>query len=118
MRENPEFATEVGYPGLNDRWSDNSLEAIACRERELPAPLKVIKTIARVNLSDADQLNYDLFKRGIEQDIEGIQFHGEYLAINQMGGVQQDAAQILGISPHASVKDYENMIARLNALPT
>src|SRR5437879_8680162 len=37
MRENPEFATEVGYPGQNDRWTDSSLEAIERRKRELKA---------------------------------------------------------------------------------
>jgi uncharacterized protein (DUF885 family) len=117
MHESPEFATEVGYPGLNDRWSDNSLDAIARRNRELQAPLKVLNSIHREKLGDADQLNFDLFKRGVEDSIEGNQFHGEYLAINQMGGIQQDAAQTLDISPRNSVKDYENMIARLNALP-
>src|SRR6266487_559337 len=35
MRENPEFATEVGYPGQNDRWTDSSLDAIERRKREL-----------------------------------------------------------------------------------
>jgi hypothetical protein len=28
MRENPEWATDVGYPGQNDRWSDRSVAAI------------------------------------------------------------------------------------------
>ena len=118
MHESPESATDVGYPGLNDRWSDNSLDAIARRNRELQAPLKVLNSIHREKLTDADQLNFDLFKRGIEDGIEGAQFHGEYLAINQMGGIQQDAAQTLEISPRNSVKDYENIIARLNSLPT
>jgi len=117
MRESPEFATEVGYPGLNDRWSDNSLEAIARRNRELQAPLKVLQSIARTTLNAADQLNYDLFRRGIEQAIEGIQFHGEYMPVNQMGGVQQEPPRVLEQSPRATVKDYENIIARLNALP-
>jgi uncharacterized protein (DUF885 family) len=118
MHESPEFATEVGDPGLNDRWSDESLEAIERRNRELQAPLKVIQSIARTNLNAGDQLNFDLFKRKIERAIEGVQFRDEYLALNQMGGVQQDTAQILEISPRATVKDYENIIARLNALPT
>ena len=117
MHESPESATDVGYPGLNDRWSDNSLEAIARRQRELQAPLKVIQSISRTNLSAVEQLNYDLFKRGIDQAIEGIQFRGEYMPLTQMNGVQQDAAQILEISPRATVKDYEDIIARLNALP-
>jgi len=117
MHEYPEFATEVGYPGLNDRWTDSSLAAIARRQHELPATLKVVQSIQRTNLTVTDQLNYDLFKRGIEQDIEGIRFLDEYMPVNQMGGVQQDAAQMLEISPRATVKDYENILARLNALP-
>ena len=117
MHESPEFATEVGYPGLNDRWTDNSPAAIARRERELQAPLKVIQSLNRTNLSAVDQLNYDLFKRGIDQAVEEIPFHSEYLQLNQMGGVQQDSAQILEIAPRATVKDYENILARLNALP-
>src|SRR5882757_6748680 len=68
MHEYPEFATDVGYPGLNDRWTDSSLAAITRRQHELPATLKVVQSIQRTNLSSADQLNYDLFKRGIEQD--------------------------------------------------
>jgi uncharacterized protein (DUF885 family) len=117
MRENPEFATEVGYPGYNDRWTDNSLGAIERRKRELQAPLKVLQAIDRAKLTPAGQLNYDLFRRNLQDAIEGTRFKGEYLAINQLGGVQQDAAQTLEISPHATVKDYEDMIARLNALP-
>jgi uncharacterized protein (DUF885 family) len=117
MRENPEFATQVGFPGFNDRWTDNSVEAIERRKRENRAPLKVLNSINRSKLTDADQLNYDLFKKGIEDSIEGEQFKGEYLQINQLGGIQQNAADTLAIAPHTSVKDYEDMIARLNALP-
>jgi uncharacterized protein (DUF885 family) len=117
MHESPMSATELGYPGLNNRWDDVSLEAIARRQRELSSPLKVVESIARTNLDAADQLNFDLFKRKVEQDIAGVRFHGEYLALSQMDGVQQDAARILDISPRATVKDYENIIARLNALP-
>jgi uncharacterized protein (DUF885 family) len=117
MRESPETATEVGYPGQNDRWSDQSLEAIARRERELQGPLKVLNSIDRAKLTAADQLNYDLFRKGVEDSIEGTRFKGEYLAINQMGGIQQGAAETLEIAPRRTVKDYQDMIARLNALP-
>src|SRR5438045_2999436 len=70
MREDPEFATEVGYPGQNDRWSDESLEAIERRKRELKAPMKVVQSIDRAALNPADQLNYDLFKKNHEDAIE------------------------------------------------
>src|SRR2546426_7589925 len=67
MRESPEFATEVGYPGQNDRWGDQSLDAIERRKRELQAPLKVIQSIHRAELGADDQLNYDLFKRNLDE---------------------------------------------------
>jgi uncharacterized protein (DUF885 family) len=118
LRESPEFATEVGFPGLNDRWSDNSLDAIARRKRELRAPLKVLASIRRDKLSAADQLNYDLFKRNYDQAVEGTRFPGEYLQLTQLGGIQQDIARMLDVSPHTTVKDYEDMIARLEGVPT
>src|SRR5262245_2033363 len=55
MEDNPEFATQVGYPGQNARWTDQSLEAIARRQRELNSPLKVLDSIERGKLSPADQ---------------------------------------------------------------
>lgn len=117
MGDNPEYATEVGYPGHNDRWTDQSLEAIARRQRELHAPMKIIASIARKNLPPADQLNYDLFRRNISEAIEGTQFKGEYMPMTQLNGVQQDAAQVIDIAPHATVKDYEDILSRLRKLP-
>jgi len=118
LQESPELATEVGFPGLNDRWSDNSLETIERRKRELDAPLKVIASIKRDELSAADQLNYDLYKRNYEQAVEGRRFPGEYLQITQLNGIQQDIARMVDVSPHSTVKDYEDIISRLNGVPT
>jgi len=117
MTEFPEFATYVGYPGQNARWTDNSLQAIERRKRELEDPLAVVKTIRRDRLSPTDRLNYDLFRRGLEEQIEGTRFKDEYLAITQLGGVQQDVGQLLAQMPTTSVQDYENIVARLNGVP-
>ncbi len=117
MVESPEFATEVGYPGQNHRWTDNSLEAIARRKRELQPPLKVINSINRSKLSAPDQLSYDLFRKNYELAVEGTRFPVEYFQITQLNGVQQDIARYLELSPHATVKDYDNLIARLNGVP-
>jgi uncharacterized protein (DUF885 family) len=117
LRENPEMATAAGFPGFDDRWTDKSLEAIARRQRELQAPLQAVSSINRGPLSAADQLNYDLFKRGLDLQIEGTRFKREYMAITQLSGIQQEGPETLGDSPRGSVRDYENIIARLNALP-
>ena len=116
--ESPEFATDVGFPGQNDRWTDNSLEAIARRKRETESPLMVIKSIHRARLSAADQLNYDLFRRNYELAVQGNRFPGEYFQITQLNGIQQDLTRMLEESPHRTVKDYEDLIARLNGIPT
>src|SRR5438046_5758062 len=117
MTEFPEFATYVGYPGQNARWTDNSLQAIERRKRELEERLAVVKAIRRDRLSPADRLNYDLFRRRLEEQIEGNRFKDEYLAITQLGGVQQDVGQLLAQMPTTSVKDYDNILARLNGVP-
>ena len=117
MQESPEFATEVGYPGLNDRWTDLSLAAIERRKTELQSSLKVIQSIQRAKLNPEDQLNYDLFKRDKEDAVEGTRFKDEYFPLTQLDGVHQDTAKTIDEAPRSSLKDYENVLARLNALP-
>ena len=118
MHASPEFATFVGYPGLNDRWSDASPESIAFGRQLNHRLLQALDSIDRSRLDAAEQVNYDLAHRHVEQGLEGEKFHGEYLAISQLGGVQQDVPQLLSVMPAGSVKDYENIIARLRGVPT
>ncbi|MCC6819142.1 MAG: DUF885 domain-containing protein [Verrucomicrobia subdivision 3 bacterium] len=115
--ESPEFATEVGVPGQDHRWSDISLPAIARRKRELQAPLKVLRAINRAQLNATDQLSYDLFRNNQEQAVEGTRFPTEYFQITQLNGIPQDIARLLAIAPHATIPDYEHLIARLNGVP-
>src|SRR5438105_8408422 len=117
MREYPEFATSVGYPGQNARWTDYSLEAIARRKRKLNDPLKVLRTIDRAKLGPSDQLNYDLFRRNLTDDIEESCFPGELMAMTQLDGVQQDVPSTIAKMPAGTVRDYEDILARLRAVP-
>src|SRR5256712_600871 len=109
MTEFPEFATYVGYPGQNDRWTDNSLAAIERRKRELDEPLAVVKAIRRERLSAPDRLNYDLFRRRLEREIEGNRFRDEDFAITQRDGVQQDVAQLVVQMPAPTVPAYRKL---------
>lgn len=117
MHESPESATSVGYPGLDDKWTDMSQAAIDARKRFLQWPLKVIESIDRSKLSENDALNYDLFLRDTKLGIEGTKFPDELIAISQLGGVQQGIAQTLVQNPTTSVAAYENILARLRAAP-
>jgi uncharacterized protein (DUF885 family) len=118
MTEYPEFATYVGYPGQNGRWTDNSLEAIARRAREVQPPLRVLHTIDRRRLNPRDRLSYDLFERNLKEETEGNQFHDEYFAITQLSGPQQDIPQVIAAQPANTVRDYEAIIERLHGVPS
>jgi len=117
MKEAPEFATAVGYPDQNDRWTDISLGAIARRKETDKLDLELIKSIGRDKLSEADAISYDLYRRNAEFSIEGDQFPFELLQITQMGGVQQSVAQVIASTTFKTTKDYEDLVARLNGVP-
>lgn len=117
MADNPEFATEAGYPGQNARWSDLSPEALARRKASPRVPLQVLEGINRARLTPGEQVNFDLFKLDLTQALAGARFPEELAPINQMGGVPQEVAQILEMMPAARRADFDDMLARLRAVP-
>ncbi|MGH7652874.1 MAG: DUF885 domain-containing protein [Gemmatimonadaceae bacterium] len=114
--EFPEYATYTGYPGQNDRWTDLSVSAINRRRATIQSELKVVQAIDRSRLNPADQLSYDVFRRGVQESIEGDRFPGDLLQITQQGGPQY-ATGTIGTMPAETIKDYTDIIARLRGLP-
>lgn len=116
MEQNPVRASSMGDRRWNDRWDDDSLEAIAKREDHARDALQRLGKIERANLSPADQLNYDLFKKNLEQEIAGFRFRMYLLPINQRGGVQTED-QLGEQLRFETVKDYEDWVVRLRGFP-
>ncbi|MFN2637651.1 MAG: DUF885 family protein [Gemmatimonadaceae bacterium] len=112
----PEYATYTGYEGQNDRWTDLSVPAINRRRADLRSELTVLRAINRSRLRPSDQLSYDIFKRGVEEGIEGQRFPGDLLPVTQRDGPQY-AASTIDQMPAATVNDYTQIVARLRALP-
>jgi uncharacterized protein (DUF885 family) len=117
MEEFPEMATFTGHPGHDHRWTDLSLLAVERRRRELEIPARALATIDRSRLPPLDQLDHDVFKRETEEALEGRRFRSEFMPLSQMNGVQQDVAQILAMMPAAAAGHFENVLARLEAVP-
>jgi len=117
LNEYPTAGTYLGEPGYNDRWPDLAASAYERRRKHALDVLTRIKAIDRSKLPKADQLNYDLFRRDVELDIAGQRFPEELIPINQMGGIHQDVADLMLYSPHESVKDFDDALKRLRALP-
>ena len=113
----PESATWRGYPGQNHRWSDLSMAAIADGKESARQTLKAILSFDRAKLSEANQLNYDLFRRDAEMAIERQQFPAEFLVLNQMDGLPRDVPSMIAMMPSVRTKDYEDILARLGGIP-
>src|SRR2546421_12508012 len=74
MEQSPARASSMGDRRWNDRWGDQSLEAIQKRQEHARDALARLKKFDRAQLSPPDQLNYDLFQKDLEMDIEGFKF--------------------------------------------
>lgn len=118
MRESPEFATYAGVPGYNDKLTDNSLEATKRRKLEAKCSLAILKKVSRAALKGQDLVSYDLLVRNLELGIEGQKFDFDYLVMDHMSGFHIDFPDLLDSMPKASVRDYENMLARLEKAST
>ncbi len=70
LSENPVFASRLGDRRFNDQWSDLSLEAIEDRFEQRRIFLRRLRAIDSSLLSETDQLNYDLFRRRLENSID------------------------------------------------
>lgn len=114
LRENPTTATAQGDPRFNDKWGDLSLSAIERSYQGDANALETLKKIDRSQLSISDQLNFDLFKKDYENNLERAKFKTYLLPINQRGGIQtiQGMARFV---PLKTVQDYENWLKRLNS---
>jgi uncharacterized protein (DUF885 family) len=118
LHEYPELATEVGAAGQNDRWTDISAAAIARRKVDLDLPMRALATIDRAKLAPQDALDYELFKRRAEARLEGRRFPWELMPLNQMWGIHQNVAQILGEQmPARTAADYDAILSRLRGTP-
>lgn len=117
LREHPEGASFQGDLRFNDRWSDNSLKAIAESEAEDRAALKTLLGFDRAALSPADQLNYDTYLWQLQEAIARQKFREYLQPVSHQGGVQT----LDGVSEalnFAGAKDYRDWLARMRAVPT
>ncbi|MHB8912509.1 MAG: DUF885 domain-containing protein, partial [Lysobacter sp.] len=116
LRESPEGASYRGDRRYNDRWTDDSLGAIAAREAADRAALQRLKAIDRNTLSADDRLSYDVMAWQLEHAVERQKYREWQRPLTQRGGVQ-NAEGIAEVLPFASSKDYQDWLKRIEAVP-
>jgi len=117
LERNPVGASLLGDRRWNDRWGDLSLEAIEQNDRHRRAVLERLKAIDRSQLSPRDQLNLDLFRKDVENDLEDHRLHAYLIPFNSQREGIQTSAQVADALPFVALKDFEDWVARLRAFP-
>jgi uncharacterized protein (DUF885 family) len=117
LQHDPEFATAVGDSRYNDRLDDASASAYNAALARGTNYLTQLAAISAEGLPEQEQLSRDLMlRRLIEQQDEAVYKPWE-MPVNQFSGIQLDLPQLQGITPFKTVKDYDDYIARMRAVP-
>jgi uncharacterized protein (DUF885 family) len=129
VAEYPELGTMFGYPGHNGRWTDDSADGITARRRHLVTSLGRLRSFSRAELDARDRTDFDQYLSLLEEATGGEKFgedplpfhfgmpHNLWMPISQMEGIHLTAADLLAMQPRQTVRELEDILARLQALP-
>jgi len=117
MRASPEWASLLGDKRYNDKWSDFSQAGI---DADIKASADFLKRFEAVDTSGfplQEQLNRELMLRQLRTNLEGARFKDWEMPLAQNSGIHVDGPMIISALSFETVKDYEDYIKRLRALP-
>jgi len=115
--QSPELAAFLGDSRYQDRWDDLSLAGIEKAHRYDLGVLAELKAIPLAQLSAADKLNYELFRRDYETSVDEYRFRRWLAPIASNGGLQS-IADIAELLPFTTLKNYDDWLARIRAFET
>ncbi len=117
LENSPEFASAIGDKRFNDKVSDYSVRAInawLAREQDF---LMKLAAIDPTGLTDQEKTSRDLLLRRLAEHQEASEFKEWEMPVTQMGGIYATYPQLVAQLSFQSVKDYDDWIARLHAIP-
>ena len=117
LRESPETATSVGRNEYNDRWSDWSPAAIERHRARVTAQIAALDGVSLDGVSAQDRLSARLLRYVSRQDLDDQALQLYLLRVSQLYGFHNQVYVTIDRMPARSVRDYENIIARLRAIP-
>ena len=117
LEHDPEFASTIGDKRWNDKISDYSVKAInEGLEREQNFLMKLAE-VDPTGLTDEEQASRELLLRKLAEDQEAAEFKEWEMPITQMDGIYDTYPQLVTQLSFTTVKDYDDWIARLHAIP-
>jgi uncharacterized protein (DUF885 family) len=117
MQEFPTFATAVGDHRFDDRLTSATIEDEARRAAYWRDVLARLETIDRSEMGDDDRINYVVFEREIRDRLASFEFEEYLIPITNDSGFHSGYPFLADLAPLRTTRDFENYIARLNAVP-
>jgi uncharacterized protein (DUF885 family) len=117
LKEDPFLATSVGRHEYDDRLPSVTFADLQRETAETKAFLAELRAIDRAKLPAEEQVNYDIFKRQLENGIAEFELGTYQMPFNADSGFHSGFSRVPEEMPLATVKDYENYISRLRAWP-
>ncbi|MCW8127645.1 DUF885 domain-containing protein [Microbulbifer halophilus] len=117
MESHPESATYEGYPGVDTRWTDTSMDGIERRREQTRRLLAASRHLDIDRLPEARQLDYQLLYQDLLSEVKGFQFPDLLLPVTHMSGIQRNVPGVLNSMAKRSESDYDKILERLEKLP-
>jgi uncharacterized protein (DUF885 family) len=117
LSHSPEFASILGDKRWNDKLSDFSQEEI---ERDLAKTKEFLdrfEAIDPTDFPDQEALTRTLLVRSFREQLEDARFKNWQVPVTQFYGIHIDAPQLVALLSFETVKDFDDYVARLKALP-
>ncbi len=111
----PPLATFVGRIEYNHLWPDLTAGATQNQSRAIAEFTSRLNAIPRNRLAAQDRITAALLARRLADCIEEDRIDG-LLAVGQMRGLHISVFLTVDRMPHRTLRDYENIIARLNGV--
>ena len=119
LRDSPEYATSIGRHEYDDRWADLSKPGRDLRRSHLEQALAQAEKFSTDanRLSEEDRLSLDLLRYDLRTQLDAFDLQTYLLRVGQMIGFHNSVYITIDRMPAFTVKDCENIIARLRAIP-
>lgn len=121
LKLSPLQATFQGDPRYNDQLPNFLTEDYRKQSHDFTVRwLKRIEAVGPDGLNGQDRLSYDIFVKNAKDTLEGEQFPGYLMPMNQFTNLAGFAAQLgsgTGAQPFKTVKDYDDWRARAGKMP-
>jgi uncharacterized protein (DUF885 family) len=116
LKEYPLSATYLGDHRYDSALEDASEDAFHRRIAQSRKYLDQLRSIKKPS-SKPDLLNYELFERELEDNLESAKFRPYLTPMTQQSGLQIDIPELVTYHPFRSLSDFENFSSRLRAFP-